>query len=173
VAEETAAEKGERIMAQKPYRHNIEYIQQYYSHGSEAKILEFKPVYQEEKPALPKQEKLPVTTICIDPIAFCGIMVAVVMLVVMIAGLIQFNVVSQDHAVMENYVRQLREENVRMTQQYTSGYDLENVETTARSLGMIPVSEARTISIRVQVPVREPEPSFIDNIIWFVSGLFA
>ena len=161
-------------MAQKPYKHNIEYIQQFYSHGAEAKVIEFKPVYKDApKPALPKQEKEPVTTICIDPIAFCGIMVAVVMLVVMIAGLIQFNVICEDHAVMENYVRQLREENVLMTQQYTSGYDLEDVGTAARTLGMIPVEEAQTISIRVHVPVREPEPTFIDNIVWFLSGLFA
>ena len=161
-------------MAQKPYKHNIEYIQQYYSHGSEAKVIEFKPVYQEEpKPKMPKQEKAPATTICIDPIAFCGLMVAVVMLVAMIAGVIQFNVISQDHAVMENYVRQLREENVLMSQQYAAGYDLDSVGTTARAMGMIPVEEAQTISIRVQVPVREPEPTFIDNIVWFLSGLFA
>ena len=161
-------------MAQKPYKHNIEYIQKFYSHGSAAKVIEFQPAYQEEpKPRLPKQEKAPATTICIDPIAFCGIMVAVVMLVVMIAGMIQLDVISQDHAVMENYVMQLREENALMTQQYTSGYDLEDVAATARSLGMIPVEEAQTISIRVQVPVREPEPTFVDNIIWFLSGLFA
>ena len=60
-----------------------------------------------------------------------------------------------------------------LTQQYTSGYDLEDIGTTARSLGMIPVEQAQTISIRVQVPVREPEPTFIDNIVWFLSGLFA
>ena len=161
-------------MAQKPYKHNIEYIQRYYSHGSAAKVIEFQPAYQEEpKPRLPKQEKSPATTICIDPIAFCGIMVAVVMLVVMIAGMIQFNVICQDHAVMENYVMQLREENALMNQQYASGYDLEDVAATARSLGMIPVEEAQTISIRVQVPVREPDPTFMDNIIWFLSGLFA
>ena len=161
-------------MAQKPYKYNIEYVQQFYSHGSAAKVIEFQPVYQEpEKPALPKQEKAPVTTVCIDPIAFCGIMVAIVMLVVMIAGIIQFNVISEDHMVMENYVRALREENVLMTQQYTSGYDLETIGSTARSLGMIPVEEAQTISVRVQVPVREPEPNFIDNIVWFFSGLFA
>ena len=161
-------------MAQKPYKHNIEYVQQFYSHGSEAKVIEFKPAYQEEpKPQMPKQEKVPATTICIDPIAFCGIMVAIVMLVAMIAGIIQFNVLSEDHMVMENYVRQLREENVLMTQQYTSGYDLENIGDTARSLGMIPAEEAQNISVRVQVPIREPEPTFIDNIIWFLSGLFA
>ena len=161
-------------MAQKPYKHNIEYIQKFYSYGSEAKIVEFKPVYQEEKkPAVPKQEKEPVTTICIDPIAFCGIMVAIVMLVVMIAGVIQFNVICQDHAIMESYVRELREENVLLTQQYTSGYDVEDIGITARALGMIPIEEAQTIEIQVQVPVREPEPNFIDNIVWFLSGLFA
>ena len=70
-------------MAQKPYKHNIEYIQKFYSYGSEAKVIEFKPVYQEEqKPVVPKQEREPVTTIFIDPIAFCGIMVAIVMVLV-------------------------------------------------------------------------------------------
>ena len=158
-------------MAQKPYKHNIEYIEKYYSYGSEAKVIEFKPAFQEKNP-VPKQEKEPVTTLCIDPIAFCGLMVAVVMLVVMIAGVIHFNVISQDHAIMENYVNQLREENVLLSQQYRAGYDLEQVGITAQTLGMIPVEEAQTISIQVQVPVRQPEPNFLDNIVWFLGGLF-
>ena len=161
-------------MAQKPYKYNIEYIQKFYSYGSEAKVIEFKPVYQEpEKPVVPKQEREAITTVCIDPIAFCGIMVAVVMLVVMIAGVIQFNVICEDHAIMENYVMQLREDNILLKQQYTSGYDIDNIAITARALGMIPVEEAQTITIQVQVPVRQPEPNMIDNIIWFFSGLFA
>ncbi len=161
-------------MAQKPYKHNIEYIQKFYSYGSEAKVVEFKPVHQEtEKPKLPKREKDPVTTICIDPIAFCGMMVAVVMLVVMLAGIIQYGVICQDHAVLENYVNGLREENVLLHHRFNSGYDLEEIETTARALGMIPISEAQTISIRVEVPVRQEEPGVIDNVIWFLSGLFA
>ena len=161
-------------MAQKPYKHNIEYIQKFYSYGSEAKIIEFKPVYQEEKkPAVPKQEKEPITTVCIDPVAFCSIMVALVMLVAMIAGVIQFNVICQDHAIMESYVQELREENVLLTQQFAAGYDLDDIGTTARALGMIPIGEAQTIHIQVQVPVREPEPNFIDDIVWFLSGLFA
>ncbi len=161
-------------MAQKPYKYNIEYIEKFYSYGSEAKVLELKPVYKEaEKPAVPKPEKEPVSTICIDPIAFCGLMVAVVMLVVMLTGLIQFNVICQDHAVMENYLNELREENILLTHQYTAGYELEEVGTTARALGMIPVEEAQTISIQVEVPVREPEPSFLDDVIWFLTGLFA
>ncbi len=161
-------------MAQKPYKHNIEYIQKYYSYGSEAKVIEFKPVNQEpEKPQLPKREKEPVTTICIDPIALCGVMVAIVMVLVMVASMIQYGVICQDHAVMAGYVNELWEDHVLLTHQYTAGYDLEEIETTARALGMIPISEAQTMSIRVEVPVPQEEPGFFDNLIWFFSGLFA
>jgi len=161
-------------MAQKPYKHNIEYIQKYYSYGSEAKVLEFKPVQKEAaKPAVPKREKEPVTTICIDPIAFCGIMVAVVMLVALLAGMIQYSVICEDHRVMENYVNVLREENILQQHQYNAGYDLEEIESTARALGMIPIDEAQTISIRVELPPVQEEPGFFDNVIWFLSGLFA
>lgn len=161
-------------MAQKPYKHNIEYIQKYYSYGSEAKVLEFKPVNKEpQKPAVPKREKEPVTTVCIDPIAFCGIMVAVVMLVVLLAGVIQYGVICEDHRVMENYVNALREDNVLMQHQYNAGYDLEQIESTAKALGMIPVSEAQTISIHVELPPVQEEPGIFDNVVWLLSGLFA
>ena len=161
-------------MAQKPYKHNIEYIQRYYSYGSEAKVLEFQPANQEPKKVRPpKRKKEPVTTICIDPIAFCGMMVAVVMLVVMLAGMVQYSVIRDDHAVMESYVNALREDSVLLQHQYSAGYDLDEVENTARALGMIPVSEAQTLSIQVEVPVRQEEPGFLDNMIWFFSGLFA
>jgi hypothetical protein len=161
-------------MAQKPYKHNIEYIQRYYSYGSEAKVIEFKPVNPEpEKPAVPKRKKEPVTTICIDPVAFCGVMVAVVMVLVALASAIQYSVISRDHRAMESYVNELREEKVLQEHQYNAHCDLTKIETTARALGMIPVGEAQTVSIRVNVPVRQEEPCFWDNLVWFFSGLFA
>ena len=159
-------------MAQKPYKHNIEYIQKFYSPGTEAKVLELKPVYAKpEKPVLPKREKDPVTTICIDPVAFCGLMVAVVMLVVMLTGLIQFNVACDDHAVMSDYVNQLREDNVLLTHQYSAGYSIDEVKTTALALGMIPAEEAQTIRVNVVTPQRQPEPTWWDDMVWFLSGL--
>ena len=159
-------------MAQKPYKHNIEYIQKFYSPGSEAKVLELKPVYAEpEKPVLPKREKEPITTVCIDPVAFCGLMVAVVMMVVMAAGLIQFNIACQDHAVMSGYVNQLQEQNVLMSHQINANYDMSEVQTTALALGMIPVEEAQTIRVNVVTPQRQPEPTWWDNMVWFLSGL--
>ena len=161
-------------MAQKPYKYNIEYIQKFYSYGSEAKVIEFQPVNPDpEKPVVPKRQKEPVTTICIDPIAFCSIMVAVVMVLVVLAGVIQYGVISRDHAVMENYVTNLREDHILLQHQYNASYDLQKVDDTARALGMIPVSEVQTMSIRVEVPVRPEEPGFFDNLIWFFSGLLA
>ena len=161
-------------MAQKPYKHNIEYIQKFYSYGSEAKVIEFKPKNtQPQKPSVPKREREPVTTICVDPVALCGMMVAVVMVLVVLACLIQYNVVSQDHAAMENYVRVLREDDILLQHQYNASYDLATVESAARALGMIPVSQAQSISIRVEVPVRQEAPGFLDNLRWFLSGLFA
>ena len=69
-------------MAQKPYKYNIEYIQRFYSYGSEAKAVEIQPKKQVAKAKPPKREKERVKTICIDPVAFCGMMVAIVMLLV-------------------------------------------------------------------------------------------
>ncbi len=159
-------------MAQKPYKYQIEYIQKFYSYGSEAKVIEFKPVYKEEpKPVPPKFEKEPVTRLCIDPLAFCGLMVAVVMLVVMLSGIIRFNVVAQDHVVLQSYVNQLREDNALLSQRYAASYDLEEMDVTARALGMIPISEVQTMTMKVEVPQREEDPSFFDNVVWFLSGL--
>ena len=161
-------------MAQTPYKHNIEYIQKFYSYGSEAKVIEFKPVNpQPEKPSVPKRAKEQVTTVCIDPIALCGMMVAVIMVLVVLASVIQYGVVSQDHGILENYVNTLREDSVLLQHQYNASYDLEGIASTARALGMIPIGEAQTLSMQVTVPVRQPEPGFFDNLVWFFSGLFA
>ena len=160
-------------MAQKPYKFNIEYIEKFYSYGSEAKVVEFKPVYKENRPKVPKHKREPVTVIHIDPVAFCGLMLAVVMFVVLMAGLIQFGVLAQDHAAMEDYVMQLREENVLLKHKYNAYFDMAEVAQTATALGMIPVEEARTMTVHVDVPVRQPEPTWWDDVVWSMSGLFA
>ena len=161
-------------MAQKPYKHNIEYIQRFYSYGSEAKAVEIQPKKkQAAKHQPPKREKESVKTICIDPVAFCGMMVAIVMLLVMVAGMLQYGAIREDHEIMVSYVGGLREDNAYLQHQYNAGYDLEATATTARALGMIPISEAKTIPMEVVVPEAPEEPGFFDNLVWFFSGLFA
>ena len=160
-------------MARKPYKPDIEYIQKYYSYGTEAKVIEFKPLQNTEKPAVPRPKKQKKTTVYIDPIALCGLIVAVVMLVVMAVGVVQFSAVCAQHQQMLQYLTQLKDENVRLNHEYHTGYDLEEVRATALALGMIPVEEAQTISVQVSVPQREPEMTAWDEFIWFLSGLFA
>ena len=157
-------------MANQP---QIQYIHQFYTAGSEAQKVAPAHAPRRSRTTLPKVAPSEKLRVQVDPVALGGVVVAVAMLVLMIVGMVQYSRICEQYAVMENYVMQLREENALMNQQYASGYDLEDVAATARSLGMIPVEEAQTISIRVQVPVREPEPTFVDNIIWFLSRLFA
>lgn len=160
-------------MARKPYKPDIEYIQKYYSYGTEAKIIEFKPVQKPVKPRIPKQKKPQKTTIYIDPVALCGLVVAAVMLVVMVVGILQFAAVCEQHTQIQEYLTELKDENVRLNHEYHTGYDLEKVKTTALALGMIPVEDASTISIDVTVPQRASEMTAWDEFIWFLSGLFA
>ena len=160
-------------MARKPYKPDIEYIQKYYSYGTEAKVIEYKPVQKPAKPKLPKQKKDQKRKIYIDPVAFCGLVVAVVMLVVMALGVTQFMAVCDQHSQMQEYLTELKDENVRLNHEYHTGYDLEQVKTTALALGMIPVEEAETISIHVSVPQQAAEMTVWDEFVWFLSGLFA
>lgn len=160
-------------MAQKPYKPDIEYIEKYYSYGSEAKVVELKPVYRKPKTQLPKPKKEPITTVSVDPVALCGLVVAVVMLLVMISGIIQFNLACQEHAALRSQLTALQDENVRLNHDYHTGYDLEDVKAQALAIGMVPVEQVKTIHVDVVVPVREADPTFWDDLVWFITGLFA
>ena len=157
-------------MARKPYKPDVEYIQKYYSYGSEAKVIEFKPK-QEQKIRVPHPKRSPKTKIYIDPVALTGLVVALVMLVVMALGVAEFSAVCREHQQLQEYLTVLRDTNVQMTHDYRTSYDLVEIEETARVLGMIPISEATTITVKVNVPQPQPEPTWWDDVVWFISGL--
>lgn len=159
-------------MARKPYKPDVEYIHKYYSYGSEAKIIAFQPK-QEEKVRVPRPKRSPKTKIYVDPVALAGLVVAVVMLVVMTMGVMEFSAVCKEHQQLQKDLTALRDANVELMHDYRTSYELSEIEETARALGMIPVSEATTITVRVTVPQPEPEPTLWDDFVWFVSGLFA
>ena len=64
-------------MVRKP---DIEYIDKYYVQGSEAKVIAFAPNKRTPKTTLPKSFSEKKTSIEVDPVALCGLVVAVVML---------------------------------------------------------------------------------------------
>ena len=159
-------------MARKPYKPDVEYIHKYYTYGSEAKVIAFQPK-QEQKIRVPHPKRSPKTKIYVDPVALAGLVVAMVMLVVMTLGVIEFSAVCKEHQQLQKDLTALRDANVQLMHDYRTSYELADIEETARALGMIPASEATTVTVKVEVPQPQPEPTLWDDIVWFFSGLLA
>ena len=156
-------------MSQKP---KIQYVGQFYIHGSEARQLEL----QEKKKAkskLPLERLRKVEVIYLDPVAIFGIVTALVMLTVMILGVLQIRDDWQEYRVMSNYVSRLNSENAEMWADYRSQYDLEDIRVKAQALGMVPKSELEVRTVYVTIPQPEPEITWLEEIQWFLSGLLA
>ena len=160
-------------MVRKP---DIQYVGQFYVYGSEAKKL----AEQEQKKArtsLPLERLRSIRHIYVDPVALFGMAVAVVMFVTMIIGAVNIRGAWDEYETMQRYVTELKQENVRLGLEYHEGYNLTDIESTAVSLGMVPVSELQTMTVSVTVPQPEPEPTaweeFKDYVQWFIDGLFA
>lgn len=158
------------MAARKP---DIQYIHEFYVHGSEAKVLELKPQHKNHKTQLPKaapQEKI---RIMVDPVAICGIVVAAVMLVLMVVGVCQYLAVCEEYRAMNDHVIRLQNENVTLRQTYEAGFDPADIEAKALAIGMIPIEEAEVVEINPVIPVAEPEPSLWEDICWYFEELFA
>ena len=157
-------------MAQKP---EIQYIHQYYTYGSEARVTAPAPgrAPHRAKTTLPKAAPKKEIRLQVDPVALFSLLVAAVMLVLMGVGMMQYSAACDEHEAVAQYVTELRDENMLREHTYRSGYDLAQIEEQALALGMVPISEAQTITITVDVPQPEPEPTAWDNLLWFLNGL--
>ena len=155
-------------MNQKP---KIQYIGQFYVHGSEARALELEQP-QKTKTKLPLARLEQIEKIYVDPVALVGIVVAVVMLVTMAVGAMQLRDDWQTYEKVSHYVSWLKQENARMTSEYRAGYDLEDIKMKATAMGMIPKSEVETRTIVLTIPEPEPVITLADEIVWFWNGLW-
>ena len=156
-------------MSQKP---KIQYVGQFYIHGSEARQLEL----QEKKKAkskLPLERLRKMEVIYLDPVAIFGIVTALVMLTVMILGVLQIRDDWEEYRVMSNYVSRLNSENAEMWADYRSQYDLEDIRAKAQAMGMVPKSELEVRTVYVTIPQPEPEMTWLEEIQWCLSGLIA
>ena len=159
-------------MALKP---EIQYIGQFYVHGSEAKAVE---IQQEQEPKkseykLPLHHFQKVQKIHVDPLAICSIVLAVVLMVGMVAGTLQIQSAWEELDAANRYVYNLEAIHRQRVSEYRSSYDLEEIRTVAETMGMIPVAEAKTMELTVTIPEPEAEPTVWDDIVWFMEGLFA
>lgn len=155
---------------------DIQYIRHAYTDGTAARKVVFAPG--------PKKAPLPLfepelmepdqkVRIAVDPLSVAAIMVAVVLVVMMVVSLLQFGAAHREQVSLQEYVYDLRNENVRLEQTYRDGFDLEKIEAQALALGMVPVEQLQTMTIDGQVPVAEAEPTFWEGIVQVFSELFA
>ena len=157
-------------MNQKP---KIQYVGQFYIHGSEARQLEHQEKKKRAKRKLPLERLRKVEVVYLDPVAIFGIVTALVMLTVMILGVLQIRDDWEEYRVMSNYVSRLNSENAQLQADYRSQYDLEDIRVKAQALGMVPKSELEVRTVYVTIPQPEPEMTWLEEIQWFLSGLFA
>ena len=157
-------------MSQKP---KIQYVGQFYIHGSEARQLELQEKKKQAKSKLPLERLRKIEVVYLDPVAIFGIVTALVMLTVMILGVLQIRDDWKEYRVMSNYVSRLNSENAELQADYRSQYDLEDIRIKAQALGMVPQSDLEVRTVYVTIPQPEPEMTWLEELQWFLSGLFA
>ena len=157
-------------MNQKP---KIQYVGQFYVHGSEARQLQRQEEKRQAKTKLPLAKIQTIEKIYVDPVALVGIAVAVVMLVTMVLGAVQLKRDWDQYERVSAYVSELKRENARMSHVYRSSYDLKDVEAKALAMGLVPKNELQTIAVTVTVPEPEAEPTRLEEMRTFLEGLFA
>ena len=157
-------------MNQKP---KIQYVGQFYVHGSEARQLQLQEQKRQAKTKLPLARIQKIEKIYVDPVALAGIAVAVIMLVTMVLGAVQIKRDWDRYEQVSAYVSDLKKENARLNHAYHLSYDLEDIKAKALAMGLVPKSELETVAITVTVPEREPVLTRSDEIRLFLEGLFA
>ena len=157
-------------MSQKP---KIQYVGQFYIHGSEARQLELQEKKKQAKSKLPLERLRKIEVVYLDPVAIFGIVTALVMLTVMILGVLQIRDDWKEYRVMSNYVSRLNSENAELQADYRSQYDLEDIRVKAQALGMVPKSDLEVRTVYVTIPQPEPEMTWLEEVQWFLSGLLA
>ena len=157
-------------MSQKP---KIQYVGQFYIHGSEARQLELQEKKKQAKSNLPLERLRKIEVVYLDPVAIFGIVTSLVMLTVMILGVLQIRDDWKEYRVMSNYVSRLNSENAELQADYRSQYDLEDIRIKAQALGMVPKSDLEVRTVYVTIPQPEPDMTWLEELQWFLSGLFA
>ena len=148
----------------------IRYVN-FYMSGSAAYDIEPRPIKKEVK--LPKQRRKGKIVLHIDPMAVLGIFVASVMFVLMIVGAVRLGIAQNKADEMEKYVQTLQTRNAELRAEYEQGYDLEEIRQIAEARGMIPISEAKQVTIPMVVPEETAEPGIWESFMTFLTGLFA
>ena len=157
-------------MAQKP---KIQYVGQFYIHGSEARALELEEQRKRAKARRPLARLQQVELIYVDPIAIASIVVSVIMLFTMLTGALALKEDWAAYEQMSTYVSYLHKQNAQLEKEYRSQYDLEDIRSKALALGLVPREELENRTVTVTMPVKEAEISRVEQIKSYFEDMFA
>lgn len=159
-------------MTRKP---DIQYIGQFYIHGSEARQPEYKQE-KKTKVSLPMPHLGEDRVLYLEPLAIIGVVMALVLLFTMVVGTLQIQDAWTEYERMSAYTSGLRKTNAELWNTCHNGYKLDEVRITALSMGLVSVSDVEVIHVDVTVPQPEEEPGFfrqlLEEIRWHLECLF-
>ena len=153
-------------MARKP---DVLYIR-YETDGSAARSLE--PIVHRAKTKLPEPKRKADPVIRLDPLAFVGIVVSAVMVVLMSVSVFQLIELQDRNDQMQEYIQILESKNADLTDTFWDECDLQELEEKALALGMIPVDQAQRIKVSIPVDENGEETSIKKSGWTFLTGLF-
>lgn len=133
---------------------DVQYVN-YYCAGSSA--LKVAPAISVKPLEIPRKKKVKKLVLRIDPIACTGILLAAVMMILLSVGFVQLSNVRAEAATMESYVDILQQENDALQAEFEAGYNLEEVESVALALGMVPEDQVRHISVPADDAAQESQ----------------
>lgn len=157
-------------MAQKP---KIQYIGQFYVHGSEARALALEEERKQAKARRPLTRLQQVELIYVDPVAVVSIVVSFIILATMLTGVLALKEDWTQYEQMAAYVSYLNKQNAQLEKEYRAGYDLTDIESKALALGLVPKDQLENRTVSVTMPVEEPQPSRVDQIRQYFEDMFA
>ena len=158
-------------MAMQP---DIQYVPFCYVDGSAARKVQQKPANKVSAAPAKKQRRAKRKVIAVDPVAVLGTVLALVLLVMLLAGFAEYTAMQEKTLQMQDYLTSLQLENTQLQQTFDSNVDLEYVQEIADALGMVPAENANQIQIQVQLPQEETvQLSLWESITTFLAGLFA
>lgn len=122
---------------------------------------------------LPQVKKQQKWLISLDVAALSGIVAAVVLSIMLIVGLVQMNQAQRDALMYEEYVMSLQKQNTMLQDTYTSGYDLQEVQSIAQAMGMVPADQVPHVQVQVHEPEIIEELTPWESFWAFLAGMFA
>lgn len=155
-------------MAQKT---EIQYVGQFYVFGSEAPQPKAQP--KKAKVKRPELHLKRLQKVYVDPVALCGMLIAVVMLSFLIAGAYHLRDTRAAYDQMKAQLVELKRDNIKLNHEYHTSYNLEEIRAQAEKLGMVDAEEAERFTVFFSVPKEEKKNSAWDDFVWLISGMFS